>query len=200
MKQLSLLHELKKKLFFYFCCSQPGAWQTKLSQVCNVIDFDRFISRGSETFQWPQLDERSAVNVGFTSGTTGAPKGVVYSHRSTAIHVMAYLMTDFLAIKGTDCWLPLAPMFHAGAWNIPYLSLCLGNKVVLSNTFSDAETHMNMIAVHGVTIFSGVPTVMQSLRMEYQSNPSKYSKIKGIHLCVCPLYTCHSVCCVCVMI
>eukprot|EP01084_Bolivina_argentea_P000699 1287_1 len=158
----------------------PGGWSTKLTNVCDCIDFDTFISRGADTFAWPNLDERSAVNICFTSGTTGNPKGVALSHRSTVMHVMAYLMTDFLSISGTDCWLPLAPMFHAGAWNVPYLSLCLGNKVVLSNQYSDGQTHMDIIADHGVTLYSGVPTVMQALRMEYELNPAKYSKIKGV--------------------
>ena len=89
-------------------------------------------------------------------------------------------MNDFLSISGTDCWLPLAPMFHAQAWLIPYVALCVGFKVLLSNNYSDAKTHMDMIADHNVTLYSGVPTVMQSLRAEYELNPKKYSKIRGV--------------------
>eukprot|EP00484_Ammonia_sp_Unknown_P030930 CAMPEP_0197023740 /NCGR_PEP_ID=MMETSP1384-20130603/4390_1 /TAXON_ID=29189 /ORGANISM="Ammonia sp." /LENGTH=603 /DNA_ID=CAMNT_0042452001 /DNA_START=26 /DNA_END=1837 /DNA_ORIENTATION=- len=158
----------------------PNGWTTKMSHYCTVVDFDAFLSRGQDSFVWPRLDERSAVSICFTSGTTGQPKGVIFSHRSTVVHLMAMLMNDFLAVSGTDCWLPLAPMFHAGAWNIPYLALCLGNKVVLSNQYSDAPTQMRMISDHKVTLYSGVPTVMQSLRTEYESNPARYRQIKGV--------------------
>ena len=95
----------------------------KLSQYFeNVVDFDSFISIGNDSFKWPALDERSGVNVCFTSGTTGKPKGVIYSHRSCAVHLTNFMMTDFLSISGADSWLPLAPMFHAG---IIFFSLIL---------------------------------------------------------------------------
>jgi len=156
----------------------PGGWRSKLPSTVTVVDFDAFLSRGSNDYRWPSLDERSAVGVCFTSGTTGKPKGVIFSHRSCFVHVLALMMTDFLSVSGTDVWLPLAPMFHAGAWCIPYLALCVGTKIVLSNQYSDPKVQMQMMTDHKVTIFSGVPTVMQSLRMEYESDPAKYNGIK----------------------
>ena len=74
---------------------------------------------------------------------------------------MAFSMTDFMSVSGTDCWLPLAPMFHTGAWCIPYLAMCSGFKVVLNNQYSDGKTQIQMVKDHNVTLLSGVPTVLQ---------------------------------------
>ena len=111
------LHKLNKVKTIIVCGFNesnqlPLGWNTKLSNNFPlVLDFDTFISRGRSTFKWPNLHESTGLNLCFTSGTTGKPKGVLTSHRSACVHLMAMSTTDFISIRGTDCWLPLAPMY-----------------------------------------------------------------------------------------
>ncbi len=93
--------------------------------------YESFIAGQPETFDWPELDERTASSLCYTSGTTGHPKGVLYSHRSTVLHAYACCMADAVGVTGRDSVLAVVPMFHANAWGLPYNAPMVGTKLVL---------------------------------------------------------------------
>lgn len=95
------------------------------------MDFEAFASSGSSLFKWPELDERSAMALCYTSGTTGHPKGVAYSHRSTYLHTLTMMSSDCQSLKGYDCVCPIVPMFHACGWGYPFTAFTMGLKVIL---------------------------------------------------------------------
>ena len=124
MRQLSghvCVYSSVQHMYIPLCVyTQPGNWQSDLK---NAVDFEEFMQTGDETYSFPDLDERSAVALCYTSGTTGDPKGVAYSHRSTYLHTLYCMATDVFALSGADCVLPYVPMFHALAWCTPFTAL-----------------------------------------------------------------------------
>ena len=97
----------------------------------DVICYEELVAGQSDVFEWPELDEQAACSLCYTSGTTGNPKGVLYSHRSTVLHTYATLMTDAMNISSGDVMLPIVPMFHVNAWGNPYARLAAGAKMVM---------------------------------------------------------------------
>ena len=115
------------------------------------------------TFAWPQLDERAASSLCYTSGTSGQPKGVLYSHRSTVLHSYAICTADALALSGADVVLPVVPMFHVNAWGVPYAAAMVGAKLVLPGPGLDGKNLTELIETEGVSNLLGVPTVWSNL-------------------------------------
>ena len=113
---------------------QAGGWTSTLP---NAVDWDEFLAGGSEEiFEWPRdLDETEAMGLCYTSGTTGNPKGVAFSQRSTYLHTMTIPQVDFFAVSGADCVMSIVPMFHVMSWGLPFGSLMLGCKTCLNNRF-----------------------------------------------------------------
>jgi len=107
----------------------------------------------------PDLDENSAAMLCYTSGTTGSPKGVLYSHRSTVLHALVACMPDNLGIRGDDTVLPVVPMFHAAAWGLPYEAAVSGAKIVFPGPHLDPESLLDLIERERVTFAGGVPTI-----------------------------------------
>ncbi|WP_394833670.1 long-chain fatty acid--CoA ligase [Pendulispora rubella] len=107
----------------------------------------------------PALDENSAAMLCYTSGTTGSPKGVLYSHRSTVLHALVACMPDNLGIRGDDTVLPVVPMFHAAAWGLPYEAAISGAKIVFPGPHLDPESLLDLIERERVTFAGGVPTI-----------------------------------------
>jgi acyl-CoA synthetase (AMP-forming)/AMP-acid ligase II len=89
-----------------------------------AVDYDAFLATGNDFFEWPVLDENAPMGLCYTSGTTGKPKGVCYSHRSTYLHTLASCLPDALGLTGVDVVLPVVPMFHAMAWGVSYSTIC----------------------------------------------------------------------------
>eukprot|EP00486_Rosalina_sp_Unknown_P005722 CAMPEP_0201570668 /NCGR_PEP_ID=MMETSP0190_2-20130828/13017_1 /ASSEMBLY_ACC=CAM_ASM_000263 /TAXON_ID=37353 /ORGANISM="Rosalina sp." /LENGTH=539 /DNA_ID=CAMNT_0047994439 /DNA_START=13 /DNA_END=1629 /DNA_ORIENTATION=+ len=161
---------------------RSGGW--KLSPSSSLpstlfIDFEVFESTGNSFYAWPDLDERSAMALCYTSGTTGNPKGVAYSHRSTYLHTITAMTADCQGLKGYDCILPLVPMFHAIGWGYPFIALTMGLKVAYVGNTKDYTEILDMCLDEEVNLIAGVPTVMQAFRTALTSNPSKYIGLKG---------------------
>jgi fatty-acyl-CoA synthase len=134
------------------------------TSVPNVSCYERLVHSHSDEFDWPVIDENEACALCYTSGTTGNPKGVLYSHRSTMLHAYATLMPDAMGLSGRDAVLPIVPMFHVNAWGTPYACPMVGAKLVYpGNKMGDGETLAALINEEGVTMSAGVPTVWLGL-------------------------------------
>ncbi|NUR85943.1 MAG: long-chain fatty acid--CoA ligase [Nonomuraea sp.] len=131
--------------------------------VRHVVTVDELIDGQPDTFDWPELDERTAAAMCYTSGTTGHPKGVVYSHRSVYLHAMQVNMVRVLGSGPEDTVLPVVPMFHVNAWGVPHSSFLSGVNLLLPDRFAHPEPLAEMIAAVRPTHAAGVPTVWQQL-------------------------------------
>jgi len=129
-----------------------------------VHRYEPLIERGDPTYQWPELDEGCPSSLCYTSGTTGDPKGVLYSHRSTVIHAYAANLKDAFNLGAMDVVLPLVPMFHANCWAFPYLAAMVGAKLVFSQrSLMDGASITDLMIKEGVTFGCGVPTIWSAL-------------------------------------
>jgi fatty-acyl-CoA synthase len=124
-----------------------------------VLHYADVIADESTEFDWPDIDENSAAAMCYTSGTTGNPKGVVYSHRSSYLHTMANCTGNGLSISSSDCVIPIVPMFHANAWGLPYAALMAGADLVLPDCHLDAKSLVGMIEKLRPTVAGAVPTI-----------------------------------------
>ncbi|MFT5501251.1 MAG: acyl-CoA synthetase (AMP-forming)/AMP-acid ligase II [Woeseiaceae bacterium] len=130
----------------------------------NAVSYETFIGGESETYSWPELDENDAVGLCYTSGTTGDPKGVLFSHRSSVLHAYAEIAPDSMNLSNRDCVLPVVPLFHVNAWGTPYSAIMTGAKLVLPGPkMGDGETLCQLLVEEKVTIALGVPTVWLAL-------------------------------------
>jgi fatty-acyl-CoA synthase len=129
----------------------------------NVLCYEDFIAPGSDALDWPTFDENTASSLCYTSGTTGHPKGVLYSHRSTVLHSYGISLPDVAQLGERECVLPVVPMFHVNAWGIPYAAPLTGSKLVLPGSVYDGPGLYRLLTDEGVTISGGVPTVWLEL-------------------------------------
>ncbi|MBL4800541.1 MAG: long-chain fatty acid--CoA ligase [Emcibacter sp.] len=129
----------------------------------NVLCYEDLIAPENDQYDWPELDENTAAGLCYTSGTTGDPKGALYSHRSTVLHSYSTCTKDSLGISNADTVMPIVPMFHVNAWGIPYAALMTGSKLVLPGADMTGENFFNLIKDEGCTIALGVPTIWLAL-------------------------------------
>ena len=134
------------------------------SRLKQLICYEDLLEGQPETIDWPEFDEHAAAALCYTSGTTGHPKGVLYSHRSTLLHAYGAAMGDMLAAGRGDVILAVVPMFHAAGWGLPYAGPIVGAKLVLPGPkMADGETLQRLIETEGVTYAAGVPTIWMAL-------------------------------------
>jgi fatty-acyl-CoA synthase len=139
-----------------------------------TIEYESLIE-GAEPMEWPEIDERRAAAMCYTSGTTGRPKGVLYSHRALVLHSLAAALPDAHAISGRDTILPVVPMFHANAWGLPYIAAFAGTGLVLPGPRLDAESVLDLLADEEVTITAGVPTVWMAILQALDAEPDRWN-------------------------
>lgn len=126
--------------------------------------YETLIGEQTDAFNWPDLDENTASNLCYTSGTTGNPKGVLYSHRSNVLHSYGLVMPDVTGLSSRDVILPLVPMYHVNAWGVPFSAPLVGSKLVLPGSMmGDSATIHALISEERVTFSMGVPTVWMAL-------------------------------------
>jgi fatty-acyl-CoA synthase len=146
----------------------------------NVICYEDLIEPENGDYAWPKLDENVAAGLCYTSGTTGNPKGVLYSHRSNFLHTWSAAAADTLGATAVDTLMPIVPMFHANAWGIPFLAFALGARLVLNGPNFDAETLQKMIEDEGITITAGVPTVWLGLLDHLHKSGKRIDSLKTV--------------------
>jgi 3-(methylthio)propionyl---CoA ligase len=146
--------------------------------IAGLQSYEALIAGRPMHYDWPQLDEREASSLCYTSGTTGNPKGVLYSHRSTLLHAYAGALPDALSISARDSILPVVPMFHVNAWGIPYCAAMTGAKLVFPGAALDGKSVHDLIEAEKVTMAAGVPTVWQGLLGHMQQSGLKFSTLK----------------------
>ncbi|MGB0238134.1 MAG: long-chain fatty acid--CoA ligase [Cycloclasticus sp.] len=147
-------------------------------------NYEEYLKSGDEDFSYPVIDENDAAGMCYTSGTTGRPKGVVYSHRSTVLHSFAESMTDALAISQFDVVTPVVPMFHANAWGLPYTSVLVGAKQVLPGPHLDAESLLDLYEQEQVTLSAGVPTIWMAIKQAREAEPDRWKTAPNMRMAV----------------
>ncbi len=138
-----------------------------------TIEYESLLA-GSEPMRWPAIDERRAAAMCYTSGTTGRPKGVVYSHRALVLHSLVFALPDALGISSRDAILPAVPMFHVNGWNLPFTAALTGAKLVLPGPRLDPVSLLDLLEGERVTFTAGVPTVWMSVLQAIDAEPDRW--------------------------
>jgi 3-(methylthio)propionyl---CoA ligase len=162
----------------HFVLMTDRAHMPTSTKVPNLLCFEDLVAAQDDAFTWPQFDENTASSLCYTSGTTGNPKGVLYSHRSTVLHTMAAAAPDALNCSAADVILPVVPMFHVNAWGLPYVACMMGAKLVFPGAGLDGASLYELFESEGVTLSAGVPTVWQGLLGHVQAKGLKFSTMK----------------------
>ncbi len=151
-----------------------------LPRGMQVLCYDDLLAAADDDYVWPDFDENTASALCYTSGTTGRPKGVLYSHRSTVIHAYAIALPDVLDLRATSRILPVVPMFHVNAWGIPYATALTGAALVLPGRNLDGASLARMLNQERVTMTCGVPTIWLGLLQHLRSSGERLATVKRI--------------------
>lgn len=185
----SLADQITEVAGFIILSSKEAMPDTRLP---NVYCYEELIANESTQFDWPKLDENTACSLCYTSGTTGNPKGVLYSHRALVLQCYAACLGGAMAYTNQDTVLPIVPMFHVNAWNVPYSAALSGFNIVFPGSkMGDGETLQALIEEEGVTRSAGVPTVWLSLLNYLRESGKRIDSLKSVVVggSACPLST-----------
>jgi len=155
----------------FIVMSNTGDYTTKLAPA---HDYEQLIGGESSHFIWPEFDENSPMGLCYTSGTTGNPKGAMYTHRSNYLHTVSQCMADGMGVTSGDTVMAVVPMFHANAWGLPYAGCTLGFKQVFPGPTMDGASICQLLQDEKVTLTAGVPTIWMGVKAEIETNPGKY--------------------------
>src|SRR5258708_26870605 len=140
------------------------------AEAAEMLCFEELVEAQTDAFEWPELDENSACGLCYTSGTTGNPKGALFSHRSTVLHAYGTCMPDAMGLSSRDCVLPVVPMFHANAWGLPFSAPMIGAKIVFPGAALDGKSLFELFENERVTFSAGAPTVWDGLIQYMRQN------------------------------
>jgi fatty-acyl-CoA synthase len=162
----------------HFVLMTDRAHMPASSSITNLLCYDELVEAENGDYAWPVIDENAASSICYTSGTTGHPKGAVYSHRSTVLHAYAAALPDAMNCSSRDTVLPVVPMFHVNAWGLPYSAPLVGAKIVFPGPHLDGKSLYDLFENEKVTFSAGVPTVWLGLLNHVLSNKLKFSTFK----------------------
>ncbi|MES2090903.1 MAG: AMP-binding protein, partial [Pseudomonadota bacterium] len=148
------------------------------TSLTNLLCYEELIEAEDGNYAWPSFDENTAATICYTSGTTGNPKGAVYSHRSTVLHAYASALPDAMGVSAVDTVLPVVPMFHVNAWGLPYSAALIGCKLVMPGHHLDGASLYDLFEKEGVSFSAGVPTIWLGLINHVKQNNLKFSTFK----------------------
>ena len=147
---------------------------------CEVHSYEQLLAAEPDSFGWPELDERSAAAMCYTSGTTGMPKGVVYSHRSSYLHSMAICQGNAFGMSDRDRVLPVVPMFHANAWGLPYAAVMSGADLIMPDRFLQPAALAQLIGTERPTLAGAVPTIWSGLLQHVRASGGDLSSLRMV--------------------
>ena len=148
------------------------------TELTGLLCYEELLEAESEEFAWPQFDENTACGLCYTSGTTGNPKGALYSNRSNVLLAFATVLPDVMGLSASDSILAVVPMFHANAWGLPYAAAMMGAKIVLPGAALDGKSLHELFESEKVTFSAGVPTVWVGLLQYMRQSGSKFTTFK----------------------
>jgi fatty-acyl-CoA synthase len=166
------------KTIKFFVAMTDRAHMPATTKLPNLLCYEELVDAYPDAFEWPTFDESAASSLCYTSGTTGNPKGVLYSHRSTMLHTYAAALPDALNCSANDTILPVVPMFHVNAWGLPYVACMVGAKLVFPGPSLDGKSLHDLLEGERVTLSAGVPTVWQGLLTHVEANDLKFSTMR----------------------
>jgi len=174
-----LIDDVLVPTFQKFCDGAPFERVVVVPYGCgdipeDFLNYEQLLAEAGDDFHYPKLDENDGAAMCFTSGTTGFSKGVIYSHRAIVLHSFAEAMADCFAVSCHDTVLPVAPMFHANAWGLPYTCVMTGARLILPGPNVDAESVLDLIQQEHVTLACGVPTVWLGVLSALEKNPGRW--------------------------
>ncbi len=161
-----------------FVLMSDRAHMPKDTPIPGLLCYEELVDDSADDYAWPLFDENSAAALCYTSGTTGNPKGALYSHRSTVLHAYASALPNALNVAASDVVLPVVPMFHVNAWGLPYSVLLAGAKMVYPGAAMDGKSLYELFEAEGVTLSAGVPTVWLGLLNHALQNGLEFSTFR----------------------
>jgi len=162
-----------------FVCLTDAANLPK-ANIPNLVAYEEFIEGCDENFAWKEFDEHTACGLCYTSGTTGNPKGVLYSHRSNVLHAFVASQADAMGLRAVDCVMPIVPMFHANAWALAFSAPMVGCKLVLPGPKLDGDSVCELLTDEGVTMTAAVPTVWLALLQYLEKTAKKLPNMQRV--------------------